>query len=940
MIYDIIEVLKKFFRSRILVLGTVFALMLLTIVWRVFSLQVINGSDYRDSFEDQITKNINIEASRGNIYDCKGRLLAYNELAYSVTITDSGTYSGTTDKNEQLNAILAEVLDVLHANNEKLENSFSISYTEDGDLSYNVSGTALKRFLADVYGHSSTSDLGYNDTLGYDESQATPEQVLSYLARAAKYGVSDSYDTYTRYEIIVLRQAIDQNYYSRYRTTTIASGVSDATIAYINEHSDTLTGVSIEENTIRKYNDSVYFASIIGYTGKISAEEYETYSAIDASYTTNDTVGKSGLEQYYESYLRGVNGEKVVYINNMGRITEEISETAPTAGNNLYLTIDADLQAAAYQLLEQEIAGIVYTNIKNKNIPIEDVYFALINNNIIDLSEFSAEDATETEHALYNSFAVRQESALNLIGNSLENGLQILNDMSDEMLDYFTYIMSMLRSDGVLRSSSINSNDDTYLEWKAGNISPREYLTYCISQEWIDSTGLDVEDKYADTSEIYTALVKYITSTLVDDKDFAKLVYKYMINDGSVTGRQLCLVLLDQGAVAIDETRESDVYNQLYNGTLSPYTFLMDKINNLEITPAQLALDPCTGSCVITDAKTGELKALVSYPGYDNNKLANGVDAAYYRSLLEDQSNPQWNYATQERTAPGSTFKMVTSTAVLAEDVIETDTQVTCTGKFLDVDNEPECWIYPGTHGSINVSEALRDSCNVFFYTMGYKLAQNKTGNYNDNTGIDYLTEYASIYGLNEKTGLEIAENTPEIATQYPVMAAIGQSNNNFTTVSLARYVTAVATGKLYQYQLMSRIVSYDGVELESRSTESVDITPALETNEWSAIHSGMRLVVQNLDSFDGFDIPTAGKTGTAQQVETRPNHALFVGYAPYEDPEITIAVRIAYGYSSHNAASAARNILSYYFEEQSLEDILSMKASGVNSSSSNTVTD
>ena len=83
----------------------------------------------------------------------------------------------------------------------------------------------------------------------------------------------------------------------------------------------------------------------------------------------------------------------------------------------------------------------------------------------------------------------------------------------------------------------------------------------------------------------------------------------------------------------------------------------MDKINNIEITPAQLALDPCTGSCVITDVKTGQLKALVSYPGYDNNKLANTVDADYYQSLREDKSNPLWNYATQEQTAPGSTFQ-------------------------------------------------------------------------------------------------------------------------------------------------------------------------------------------------------------------------------------------------------------------------------------------
>ena len=136
-----------------------------------------------------------------------------------------------------------------------------------------------------------------------------------------------------------------------------------------------------------------------------------------------------------------------------------------------------------------------------------------------------------------------------------------------------------------------------------------------------------------------------------------------MVNAGQVTGQEICLTLFDQSVLDYDDA----TVNGLKDATISSYTFIMDKINNLEITPAQLALDPCTGSCVITDVNTGQIKALVSYPGYDNNKLANGVDADYYESLRDDKSNPLWNYATQEKTAPGSTFKLVTSTAGLAE---------------------------------------------------------------------------------------------------------------------------------------------------------------------------------------------------------------------------------------------------------------------------------
>ena len=172
--------------------------------------------------------------------------------------------------------------------------------------------------------------------------------------------------------------------------------------------------------------------------------------------------------------------------------------------------------------------------------------------------------------------------------------------MSEQTLDYFTCVMSVLNDDGLLLSKQIDTSDSTYASWKAGTLSPRDYLKYCISKQWIDITKLDVDQKYADSSEIYTALCSYIRDAMTDNKDFAKIIYKYMVNSGAVTGQQLCLLLFDQGVLDYDDATVSNIAN----GSISPYAFLMDKINNIEITPAQLALDPCTGSCVITDVKT------------------------------------------------------------------------------------------------------------------------------------------------------------------------------------------------------------------------------------------------------------------------------------------------------------------------------------------------
>lgn len=935
MSYDIKDFLKKFFSSRLFVLAAVFIVFFGIILARIFTLQVVNGKSYQENFSLKIQMKQPINAARGNIYDKNGKLLAYNELAYSISINDSTTYSSTKEKNKAVNAELAEILTVLKNNGETLNNDFKIDRKKDGTYSFNVSGSSLNRFRADVFGKGSADDLEYDKETGIDEANATAEQIMEYLMGKDNFGISSKYDGDLAYRIVVVRYAMLGNRFARYKEVKIATDVSDKTVAYVNEHMDTLSGISVNEDMIRKYNYSEYFSSIIGYTGPISESEYTALHKKNEDYTQNDTVGKAGLEQYYETYLRGKNGERKFYIDNVGRISEIISSTDSVAGDDLYLSIDADLQMATYLALQNEIAAIVYSNIKSGEIPINDVYTALIGNSVINTEHFSKSKASDTEKSVLSVFKSRQKTTLGKIKQELTSSPEALNTMSDEVLDEFTYIISMLKDDQVLLKNEIDTSDSVYQKWKDQKISPKEYLNYCITQHWIDISQLNVDEKYADSTEVYDALCKYILKNIKTDTEFSKIIYQYMITRGEISPRQLCLILFDQGVLDYDDA----TVNKLKNGSLSPRDFLMKKIYNIEITPAQLALEPCTGSCVVTDEKTGEIRAMVSYPGYNSNKLANGVDSEYFASLQHDKSSPLLNYATQQKTAPGSTFKLVSATAGLAENVITTSDQIRCTGIYNDISNKPKCWIYPGSHGLDNVSEAIRDSCNVFFYTVGNRLAQKKTGSYNDANGIDLIQKYAHIYGLDQKTGLEISESKSSVATEYPVMAAIGQSDNNYTTVALSRYVTAVASGKKYNYQLMDRIVDASGKTVKKYKADYEDISDTLTDSQWDALHSGMRQVVSTMDRFQGFDIPVAGKTGTAQQTG-HANHGLFVGYAPYDDPEITIAVRIANGYSSHNAATAARNVISYYYKETSMKDIKEMKAAGANGNIRNSVAD
>lgn len=935
MSYDIKDFLKKFFSSRLFVLAAVFIVFFGIILARIFTLQVVNGKSYQENFSLKIQMKQPINAARGNIYDKNGKLLAYNELAYSISINDSTTYSSTKEKNKAVNAELAEILTVLKNNGETLNNDFKIDRKKDGTYSFNVSGSSLNRFRADVFGKGSADDLEYDKETGIDEANATAEQIMEYLMGKDNFGISSKYDGDLAYRIVVVRYAMLGNRFARYKEVKIATDVSDKTVAYVNEHMDTLSGISVNEDMIRKYNYSEYFSSIIGYTGPISESEYTALHKKNKDYTQNDTVGKAGMEQHYETYLRGKNGEQKFYIDNVGRISEIISSTDSVAGDDLYLSIDADLQKATYLALQNEIAAIVYSNIKSGEIPINDVYTALIGNSVINTEHFSKAKASDTEKNVLSVFKSRQKTTLGKIKQELTSSPEALNTMSDEVLDEFTYIISMLKDDQVLLKNEIDTSDSVYQKWKNQKISPKEYLNYCITQHWIDISQLNVDEKYADSTEVYDALCKYILKNIKTDTEFSKIIYQYMITRGEISPRQLCLILFDQGVLDYDDA----TVNKLKNGSLSPRDFLMKKIYNIEITPAQLALEPCTGSCVVTDEKTGEILAMVSYPGYDSNKLANGVDSEYFASLQHDKSSPLLNYATQQKTAPGSTFKLVSATAGLAENVITTSDQIRCTGIYNDISNKPKCWIYPGSHGLDNVSEAIRDSCNVFFYTVGNRLAQKKTGSYNDANGIDLIQKYAHIYGLDQKTGLEISESKSSVATEYPVMAAIGQSDNNYTTVALSRYVTAVASGKKYNYQLMDRIVDASGKTVKKYKADYEDISDTLTDSQWDALHSGMRQVVSTMDRFQGFDIPVAGKTGTAQQTG-HANHGLFIGYAPYDDPEITIAVRIANGYSSHNAATAARNVISYYYKETSMKDIKEMKAAGVNGNTRNSVAD
>lgn len=979
------DLLFKILKSRLTVLILLMLVLTLILIHRVFTLQVLNGDEYLQNFTLKIEKTRTIDGNRGNIYDCNGTLLASNELSYTITIEDNGNYSNSSEKNRLLNEEFASLIALIERNGDTIANDFYVIPDGSGGYEFTVTGTQLQRFRADVFGRAKITDLTEEpNKSGIVEKTATAQEIVDYLCQKKMYDIrlegtqaeyetqakeeyslidrllgrdkqtTDTsnqpeyhyYDADTRYKIMVLRYNLAQNAYQKYLSATVAEDVSEETVAVVKEHMDELQGVEVVEDTKRVYHNAKYFSHILGYTGKISAEELEEYSATDKSYDATDIVGKSGIEQVMESELRGTKGEETVYVDNLGKVLEVKDFVESKSGNNVYLSLNADLQMAVYQLLEQELAGIVYAQVRDIKttsdtetssavIPIYDVYSALIENSVIDITKFPSAEEGTNQAVIYQNYLARREVVLPSVKQQLLLDTPY-SELPTEMQDYIMYIVKELQSTGVFDSSAVTSTDPVYISWKKEEISVREYFEHAMNEQWIDISYFEIDSKYSNSEQLYHALVTYILTFLEEDNQFSKLIYKYLIMDDVISGTQLCHILYEQGV--LDKEGDKD-YQNLNAGVINSFEFMRSKIKNIQITPAQLALNPCSGSCVILSPTSGKMLACVSYPGYDNNRLANTMDTAYYNKIYNDLSLPMYNYATQQLTAPGSTFKMVSAAAGLTEGIIDVSTLIETKGAFEKISPNPRCWVHPNNHGTINVTQALCDSCNYFFYDIGYTLSLSEDSTYIDEQGVEILSKYAKEFGLSEKSGVEITESAPKVATQLPVPMAIGQSDNNYSTIGLARYVTAVAnSGTVYDLTLLDHVTDADGYVLNTYEPTVRNEIDSISYSHWNAIHEGMKLVVQTHSQFDDVAIDSAGKTGTAQQ-EGMPNHALFVGYAPYNNPEISLAIRIANGYTSGNAADLAASIYKYYFNLEDKETLLSGVAKDVGSMS-NTMTD
>lgn len=909
------EILKYVFsllthRMVVLLFVIVFAFSVLAA--RLFQMQIVNGQKFDNEFELKVLREVAIDGRRGNIYDRNGVPLTENQISYSVTY-DTGAYTKSQVQD------LLTFSRILIRNGEQLNIDFPVFLNESDEFRYKpeLSESRISRFQKDLFEKENISAAEAMRTLSerwFETSFKTEEEYADWLADLLPQ---------EKLYLISLRYAIWANGFYKFIPEKIARDIKAETLAELQENREKLPGFQIVEDYNRVYFYPEYFSHIIGYIGSINEETFKEYE--EYGYSREDRVGRIGIEKSMELMLHGAKGYQTVEVDSLGRIKKVLATEEAKGGKNIFLTIDKDLQIKTQDILVRQMANIIKTRLvmrrgqnKDRTAPLlKDAYINLVDNGTIDLARLlRAEPDAENgvQASLKRAAQSYKQKRLDKIKKVLET-----TDVSanEDLKEFFAYYLETLVHDGILSKDYKKTTGYEDFEKKA--ISFKGLLEFYLKDGFIPA-----EYSYDQICQ------QNIVERYSENFTFDKKLFLEMLDKELLPYRELSLLLIEQGAVAVDEA----TYQAVRAGRLGALDFMKKMIGELKLMPAQVALDPCTGAAVVTDVNTGEVLALAMYPSYDNNRLVNQFDNEYYQRLLADKANPLYPTATQGRTAPGSTFKILSAIAGLEEGVITKNTLLSCTGVFTKLTPHISCWIgaLGGSHGSIPLRRAIGVSCNSYFNEVGYRLATEK-GTYDPAAGDEVLRKYTTMFGLSTLSGIELPEAMPispgsldsaeHIANT--ATAAMGQEQNAYAAVHLARYMNTVGNGgTLYYLTLIHQINEADG-RIYYKQIPRVELETGIPEETFRAVYEGMRDVNfaaygTGLGVFRGFPIEVGGKTGTAQQTNLRPDHSVYVSLAPMSDPEIAVVVTLPFGStplisSAGITGAVAKDIYAYYYE-------------------------
>lgn len=639
------------FSDRLFLLFAGICVLFIVITGKFYQLQIIEHDKYANNLRASVERSIQVEAPRGLIYDRYGRPLAVNKPNNVISIDQQ-----VQMKKSELNRILLDVVNLLEKNGDTYLDEIPI--TKDAPFEYTEGKTGINQFMYSI---------PYNNEEHRQQLlQMSAGEVIEYLR--GKYDIDETMTDEEARKVIALRTEIYKVAYSKYKTVKVAKGVSNETIAYLEEHHDDFPGVIVDVEAVRYYNEPEILGNLIGYTRTITEAQYEEMK--EQGYDKDDIVGHEGVEKTMESELRGQKGLERVEVDNVGRRVHTIEKEEAIPGNDVFLTIDLDLQRVAYESTEKNLSEAIVEKLKGTNpkafsLTSKEVIISMLNSSQLDMRKLEKAEEGTIQYEIYQK----------LMGK--------YNNL-----------------DAVVKET----------------LTPLQLLTQLLEE-----------------------------------------------NTGEFTEKDMLLVFDEQGAIDLSQD-VVQAFKTNRNGT-TEYT-LIDQFEKGTLKPNQMSVTPSSASTVVIDVATGEVLALVGYPSYNSNEMTTNFNR-YYNTLFDNRSM-LWNRALMTAKAPGSTFKMISAIAGLEEGVITPDTLIYDSGIFEKAGNPaPRCWIYTNNghgHGNVNLSKAIEVSCNYYFYELAYRLGLKGGAPYG---GIDMLTKYVEMLGLDQKTGIELAESPPNISTPY-----------------------------------------------------------------------------------------------------------------------------------------------------------------------------
>jgi len=828
-IADSSKLILSFLTNRVILLIAATTVLFSILLAQLFYLQVVISDTFIIPQGRTTTIVQTIQAPRGNIYDRFGRPLTVNIPAFVVTLDPSVNIS---------NEALLELTKLFERHNEDFVNDFPMTTEWPYEFTLGGSTDAIRQ----------RREYRWKDDMAIPYPQ-TATASESFLHLLEQFAINPELSREDARRILNFRCMIFERRFRSEQVFVIATDVSMATVAAIEEQNTLFSGVNIDLRTLRKYPQGIYFSHILGYTGIINAEALAT----NPDYAHDDIIGKAGLEISQEQWLRGRMGTKVIEVNPItGRRTDTLPDiTPPIPGYNIFLTMDIDMQRRTYYILK----------------------------------------------------------------------------------DYLTEI--------------------TIRRIQSGGITHQQIFSNLISAGWIPISGIMKASPESTAYELRSYVLERFPEATTRREDRTQIIDLLIvgIDSGHITPAMLFMAMVDM-----------DILSD-YNFS-APNSFIIKKLRKGELTPQMLNIDPTTGSVVVVCIPTGAVLAAVTYPSYDNNMLANRINAEYfYRINVDDPTSPMLNRPFVEARAPGSTFKMITAAASLEAGVITPTSTIFDRVAFTRAGRPAAHCMSRAGHGSINVVQAIAVSCNYFFFETAFRLGNNPLQR------IEVLNRYMEFFGLNERTGVEIGELadrfnreiTPNIMASPSFKAfthlsrnefaprsqwdwfdgdtirvAIGQSYNNYSSAMMARYIAQIANnGVRLPLHMIDSIRSYTGDIVMQTTPMPDDTGMVISDSTWEAIQQGMLQTTEGrgtaINHFRGFPIQVAGKTGTAEQIGTRLSHTSFGGYAPFEDPQIAVYVTIPFGETSVMPAVStliARDVIyAFLMPETAIERPISVNA-------------